>query len=58
VEALPPPQRGALSLAFLEDLTHEQVAAFLDRPLATTKSRIRAGLEALRTRPAPLRMAS
>jgi DNA-directed RNA polymerase specialized sigma24 family protein len=28
------------------------------RPLATTKSRIRAGLKALRTRPAPLRMAS
>jgi RNA polymerase sigma-70 factor (ECF subfamily) len=54
VEALPPPQREALSLAFLEDLTHEQVAAFLDVPLGTTKSRIRSGLKALRTRLAPL----
>jgi RNA polymerase sigma-70 factor (ECF subfamily) len=54
VDALPPPQREALSLAFLEDLTHEQVAAFLDVPLGTTKSRIRAGVKALRTRLAPL----
>jgi RNA polymerase sigma-70 factor (ECF subfamily) len=54
VEALPPPQREALSLAFLEDLTHEQVAAFLNLPLGTTKSRIRAGVKALRTRLAPL----
>ena len=45
VEALPPPQREALSLAFLEDLTHEQVAAFLELPLGTTKSRIRSGLK-------------
>jgi RNA polymerase sigma-70 factor (ECF subfamily) len=54
VDALPPRQREALSLAFLEDLTHQQVAALLDVPLGTTKSRIRAGLEALRTRLAPL----
>lgn len=54
VDALPPPQREALSLAFLEDLTHEQVAAFLDLPLGTTKSRIRSGLKALRGSLAPL----
>jgi RNA polymerase sigma-70 factor (ECF subfamily) len=54
VEALPPRQREALSLAFLEDLTHDQVAAFLQLPLGTTKSRIRAGVKALRTRLAPL----
>jgi RNA polymerase sigma-70 factor (ECF subfamily) len=54
VEALPPPQREALSLAFLEDLTHEQVAAFLNLPLGTTKSRIRSGLKALRGSLAPL----
>jgi RNA polymerase sigma factor (sigma-70 family) len=54
VEVLPPPQREALSLAFLEDLTHEQVAAFLKLPLGTTKSRIRSGLKALRGRLAPL----
>ena len=54
VDALPSPQREALSLAFLEDLTHEQVAALLDVPLGTTKSRIRAGVKALRSRLAPL----
>jgi RNA polymerase sigma-70 factor, ECF subfamily len=54
VEALPPPQREALSLAFLEDLTNEQVAAFLDLPLGTAKSRIRSGLKTLRVRLAPL----
>ena len=54
VDALPPPQREALSLAFLQDLTNEQTAAFLDLPLGTTKSRIRAGLKTLRVRLAPL----
>ena len=54
VEALPSPQREALSLAFLEDLTNEQVADFLDLPLGTTKSRIRSGLRALRGSLAPL----
>jgi RNA polymerase sigma-70 factor (ECF subfamily) len=54
VDALPRRQREALSLAFLEDLTHEQVAAFLNLPLGTTKSRIRSGLKALRGTLAPL----
>jgi RNA polymerase sigma-70 factor (ECF subfamily) len=54
VEALPSPQREALSLAFLEDMSQEQVAAFLKVPLGTTKSRIRSGLKALRGRLAPL----
>jgi hypothetical protein len=54
LEVLPPPQREALRLAFLEDLTHQQVAAFLRLPLGTTKSRIRSGLKALRGRLAPL----
>ena len=54
VEALPPPQRQALSLAFLEDLTHQQIADFLDLPLGTTKTRIRAGLRRLRGHLAPL----
>jgi RNA polymerase sigma-70 factor (ECF subfamily) len=54
VAALPPPQRQALSLAFLEDLTHEQIADFLDLPLGTAKTRIRAGLQTLRAHLSPL----
>ena len=54
VETLPPSQREALSLAFLEDLTHDQVADFLNLPLGTAKSRIRAGLKSLRLKLAPL----
>lgn len=48
VAHLPPPQRQALSLAFFDDLTHEQIAAYLNLPLGTAKTRIRAGLTKLR----------
>jgi RNA polymerase sigma-70 factor (ECF subfamily) len=54
VDSLPPPQRQALRLAFLEDLTHRQIAEFLDLPMGTTKTRIRAALQRLRGHLAPL----
>jgi RNA polymerase sigma-70 factor (ECF subfamily) len=51
---LPPSQRQALGLAFFEDLTHEQVAAVLNLPLGTAKTRIRTGLQTLRGKLLPL----
>lgn len=54
VAALPPPQRQALSLAFFDDLSHAQVAAFLGLPLGTAKTRIRSGLHRLRAVLTPL----
>ena len=52
--ALPPKQRQAIALAFLSDLTHEQVAATLRVPLGTAKTRIRVGLRQLRAHLAPV----
>ena len=52
--ALPPKQRQAIALAYLEDMTHEQVARTLDVPLGTAKTRIRSGLQILRTHLAPM----
>jgi RNA polymerase sigma-70 factor (ECF subfamily) len=54
VDALPPAQRQALSLAFFEELSHQQIAAFLGLPLGTTKTRIRAGVQRLRVALVPL----
>jgi RNA polymerase sigma-70 factor, ECF subfamily len=54
MDALPPKQREAVALAFLEDMTHEQVAAALDVPLGTAKTRIRSGLHGLRMVLAPV----
>jgi len=48
IGSLPDSQRQALSLAFFEDLTHEQVAEALKVPLGTTKTRIRSGMQRLR----------
>lgn len=54
VEQLPPPQRQALGLAFFQELPHDQIAAALNLPLGTAKSRIRAGLRSLRVRLSPM----
>jgi RNA polymerase sigma-70 factor (ECF subfamily) len=54
LETLPPKQRQAVAMAFLEDMTHEQVAQALDLPLGTVKTRIRSGLQILRLQLAPI----
>jgi RNA polymerase sigma-70 factor (ECF subfamily) len=47
VDALPETQRRALSLAFFDELTHEQIAKVLGTRVGTTKTRIRLALKRL-----------
>jgi RNA polymerase sigma-70 factor (ECF subfamily) len=47
VEALPHAQRQALSLAYFDELTHEQIARVLGTPVGTTKTRIRLAIKRL-----------
>ena len=45
---LPTAQQNAIGLAFYEGLTHAEIAARLDQPVGTIKTRIKLGLNKLR----------
>lgn len=48
-------QRAILDLAYVEGLTHTEMAVRLERPLGTIKTWVRAALQALRAEMAPYR---
>jgi RNA polymerase sigma-70 factor (ECF subfamily) len=48
LEALSPPQRRAIELAFFEGLSQSEIAELLQEPLGTIKTRVRLGMQKLR----------
>jgi RNA polymerase sigma-70 factor (ECF subfamily) len=53
LQALTPDERRAIETAFFSELTYREVAAKLNEPLGTVKTRIRSGLGKLRQAVAP-----
>lgn len=49
MQSLPEPQRQALAMAFFLGYTHTEIAATLEQPLGTVKTRIRSGMQKLRS---------
>jgi RNA polymerase sigma-70 factor (ECF subfamily) len=49
LEVLTPDERAAIEAAFFSELSHGEVAVRLDAPLGTVKTRIRSGLQKLRS---------
>ncbi len=47
---LPPPQRLALELAYFEGLSQSEIAARLNQPLGTVKTRMQLGMKKMRER--------
>lgn len=48
ITALPPAQQQAIELAYFEGLSHMEIAARLNQPLGTVKTRIKLGMSKLR----------
>ena len=48
LEALSPPQRRAIEMAFFEGLSQSEIAERLQEPLGTIKTRVRLGMQKLR----------
>ena len=47
---LPPDQRAVIELKFFQEQTFEEIAAVLETPLSTIKSRLYSGLDMLKSR--------
>lgn len=54
LQTLPPEQREVVRLAFFAGLTHSELAARLQQPLGTVKTRLRMGMMKLREQLTPL----